>query len=150
MFTQRLGDLGEHINSHGCALISVAAGVGYLQPHRHITPNAVRKVYSEALRTGDMKPRSFIQDWTGVWRLFGVAVTYLGHMAADWEPGVDELEICEWVHPEFSFSHFTFGGDTRRHPFFDPWGSAGDGYLTSRSVAEGRIQSKRGFRILEA
>lgn len=93
-----------------------------------------------------------IMDWRAVFELFGLDVAYYGHMASDWEPGEEEFEIVKWVlsipDDGIDWEHFTFGGETRGHPFFDPWGSAGPGYITSRTVAEGPIESKRGFRVV--
>lgn len=149
MYGQRLPELGEDINTYGCALMAVVGAVSTLHPHRHITPSEIRKLYSEARRSGVMGEHCFIQDWTGVFRLFGVAVAYHGHKAPAWLPGQGWLEIVEWKHNELDFTHFTLGGDAQRHPFYDPWGAA-DPYFTSRSVAEGYINSKRAFKVLEA
>lgn len=148
MYTQRLPELGEEINTYGCALMSIAGAVSALHPHRHVTPSEIRKVYSEARRSGAMGKNCFIQDWAEVFRLFGIAVAYHGHKDTVWQPANGWLEIVEWKHDELDFTHFTLGGDAKRHPFYDPWGAAGD-YLTSRSVAEGYINSKRAFRVLE-
>ena len=150
MYTQRLPDLGEQINTYGCALMSVAAAVSALHPMRHITPGDIRKVYSEAQRSGVMGKNCYIEDWAGVFRLFGIAVKYYGHKDATWTPMEGEIEITEWKHNKLRFTHFTLGGATDRHPFYDPWGAAGGNGLTSRSVAEGYIASKRGFKLLEA
>jgi hypothetical protein len=152
MFTQRLPELGPDINEFGCALVSIAAAVSAFDPRVHVTPQTVRKTYSEALRSGAMRPKALIWRWADVFALLGLRVEYHGHMPRGWQPGEDEFEICKWTllvpHEGINWQHFTFGGDAKRHPFFDPWGSAGPGYTTSRTVAEGVLDSKRGFRLL--
>lgn len=159
MYTQRLTELHSHINSHGCGLVSMAAAVEVFKPLKRITPAQLNSVYKHALETRNekgfllMRERSYLQDWAGVFDLLGLKVRYLGHMPRTWAPSEGEFEIVKWIlsipHEGIDWQHFTFGGDTKRHPFFDPWGSAKPGYLTSRTVAEGVIESKRGFRILE-
>jgi hypothetical protein len=115
-----------------------------------VTPSEIRKVYSEARKTGVMGKNCYIEDWAGVFRLFGIAVSYHGHKKPSWIPKDGWLEICEWRHEELRFTHFTLGGDALRHPFYDPWGAGRDDFLTSVSVADGDIHSKRAFKILEA
>lgn len=149
MYTQRLPELGADINEYGCALMCVVGAVSNLHPHRFITPSEVRKLYSEAKRSGVMGEHCYIEDWRGVFRLLGVAVSYHGHRPSSWRPDDGWLEVVEWRHDKLGFTHFTLGGDTPRHPFYDPWGATDD-YLTSRSVAEGYVNSKRAFQILEA
>lgn len=153
MYSQRITELHSHINTHGCALVSIAAAVENFKPAKRITPKQLNRVYREGLKSGIMKERSSIEDWGAVFSELGLKVEYYGHMGRGWMPGDGEFEIVKWVlsipHEGIDWDHFTFGGDAKRHPFFDPWGSAKPGYITSRTVAEGVIDSKRGFRILE-
>jgi len=152
VFTQRTTELGGHINSDGCALVSVAFAASVFLPQKRITPDFVNRVYKQALKDGSMGERAYIKDWQAVARLFGLTVDYLGHLAADWEPGDGEFAIVKWKlmipHENIDWQHFTYGGNIRGHQFFDPWGSAaGSGWDTSRTVAQGVIEGTRGFRL---
>jgi hypothetical protein len=155
MFTQRADELHSHVNTDGCALMSIAYAVSVYKPKKMFTPKLVNGVYRESLKKGLMGERSYIKDWAGVFGLFDMKVEYLGWMDCSWTPGDGEFEIVKWVlsipHERIDWQHFTFGGDpnTTKHQFYDPWGSAKPGYHLSRTVEEGVIENKRGFRILE-
>jgi len=150
MYTQRNPELHEHIQSDGCALMSIVAAASVYHPESFIRPQAVNSVYQRALGDGSMRERSLIWDWQAVFQHLGMDVEYYGHMDRDWQPGPGEFAIVKWVlsipHEGINWTHFTLGpGET--HPFYDPWGAT-SGHRTSRTVAEGVMESKRGFRVL--
>jgi len=153
MYTQRQTQLHSHIRSDGCALVScVYATVNYLS-QKVITPQRLNEIYKASLREEIMKERSAILEWALLFNQLGLPVQYYGHLGRDWEPGEGEFEIVKWVlripHENIDWQHFTFGRPGADRPFADPWGSAGPGYHTSRTVAEGVVESTRGFRVLK-
>lgn len=154
MYTQRIPELHEDIQTDGCALHSAAFAVTVYHPDGvFFTPDDENGIYEMALDEGAMKEGCYVEDWEHVFDLLGLEVEYLGHKDKDWSPGENEFEIVQWTltipHEDIDWQHFTFGGDESSQQFFDPWGSSDPGYHTSRCVAEGVIDSKRGFRIRE-
>ena len=153
MYTQRLPALGEAINEWGCALMSIVAAVSVLRPHAHLSPRHVKGIVNRAQREGAIDDEISILRWGRVFEMLGIDVQYHGHIRRDWIPGDGELAITKWVlkipHENIDWTHFTLGdGAGKDHPFYDPWGAA-TGYRTSRTVAEGVMDSKRGFSISE-
>lgn len=145
MILQRSKQLHTDIQSDGCAYMSAAYFVNQYT-NIDMTSESLNSVYDYCLKAGLMHPKAYMQDWRGVFAELGLNVDYLGHKPTTWEPKEGEIEILLYRYEPRNWWHFVPGDGTGR-PTYDPWGSAGPGFRTSKTVALGVLHGKRGFKV---
>lgn len=141
MILQRDRRLNAAINAYGCYFMTI---LWHLNRLRNIAfdDSVIETYYAEAVRSGYMTETCWILNPDGIFGLGGLRTAYTQEHAPPTRVCADnEIEILKWVHPDASpHSHFV-AGDGMGNTTYDPWG-------VSRAATEGRLESKRIFKLL--
>jgi len=141
MILQRDRRLNSNIQKYGCYFMSILWHINRLR-NIALDDSVIESFYEEAVRLGYMGETCWIRDPDGIFALGGLQTKYTQeHAPSTRVCADDEIEILKWVHPDGSpRSHFV-AGDGLGNTTYDPWG-------VSRAATEGRLESKRIFKLV--
>jgi hypothetical protein len=126
------------IHNYGCYYISIL----YIDEEvsgKVLAPNDIVKVWFKNWNEGDMDVETTILDPNGLCEDLSGKLEFMGKYPATYMPAGNEREILRFVHPTTGMVHFVVG-DGKGKCKFDP-------FENSRTVREGKVESKRIFRI---
>ncbi len=125
------------INKYGCYYMSMVYLDEKVSGNKY-TGNEIVGRWFKNWNEGDMDVETTILDPSGVLEDFSGLLEFVGKKPASYTPGPMEYEILRFVRPD-GYVHFVVGDGTGQVEW-DPWEN-------SRTVREGKIESKRIFRV---
>ncbi|ADK81123.1 DUF261 family protein [Sediminispirochaeta smaragdinae] len=148
MYYQNSIEMPERVQKWGCYATVISAAVAGRTKRSISQEDFVNCVIeSERRRYLTEDPEApgtfmYVADPTGIFRLFGLNVRYLGKKDADYICQPNEIEILLWRRwnekTRKYIYHFTLGNG-RGMTVYDPWAPF------SKTASEGELRSKRIF-----
>ena len=133
MILQRHPALNEEIREYGCGFMAALFHAVRFGKAVIDSIEDVESLYREAVRSSAMRRNCFIDDWDGLFTVFGLDARYTGrHESPTRECRDDEIEILRFP------GHFVCG-DGYGNVTYDPWG------LSTAVTKE--LQNKRIFKV---
>jgi hypothetical protein len=139
MILQRDERLRKEIQEEGCYFMSI---LFLVNKHTNIklSPEFINQVFEILVSVGAMSSDCYILDPEAIFQYLNLPVKYTDqHEGPSRVCGPDEIEILYFFGP--AGGHFVVG-DGKGNVAYDPWG-------ISRAVTEGRLVSKRIFRVVK-
>jgi len=138
MILQRDPRLNPTIRRYGCYLLSIFFLVNKYT-NCEISTGMINEIFQILIDRGFMEEDAYIRDPAAIFDFMGLPVYYYDqHLPPNQDCKKDEIEIL--MFKKGGWRHFVTG-DGKGHVAYDPWG-------VSRAVTEGRLISKRIFKLL--
>lgn len=138
MFLQTDPRFPVEVNKEGCGLVSLFY-LAFDHAGRKATIEELLEYYYDMVNNGVIRKDCYINHWGDALAFLGIPNFYVGWESPSYVCKSDEAEILQFFNPLNGFKHFVVG-DGMGNVIFDPIGK-------SRTVAVGRLLSKRIFRI---